>query len=195
MDIAFWISQNWYAYLLIPALIFTARVVDVSLGTIRVIFVSKGYRIWAPVLGFFEVLIWLMAIQQIMVNITNVFSYVAYAMGFAGGTYAGMLIEEKISVGKVVVRVVTKHDAKKLFKSLKDSSFSITSMGAKGPDGKVKLIMCIVRRHNVMKIINLVKKSVPDAFYSVEDVRFAFETHPYGKRRAVPNIFGYRKSK
>jgi hypothetical protein len=91
-----------YAYIVLPLLIFLARICDVSLGTIRVIFISKGVTYLAPIIGFFEVIIWLLAIGQVMNNLTNVVSYVAYGAGFAAGTYAGMVIEEKISIGLVI---------------------------------------------------------------------------------------------
>jgi uncharacterized protein YebE (UPF0316 family) len=81
-----------YTWIVLPLLIFLARVVDVSMGTIRVIFVSRGLKYLAPVVGFFEVLIWLLAIGQIMKNLSSPLCYVAYAGGFAAGNYIGIVI-------------------------------------------------------------------------------------------------------
>ena len=88
-------------------LIFAARIADVSIGTVRLIFISRGLKYLAPIVGFFEVFIWLMAIGQIMQNISNPVCFVAYAGGFAMGNFVGMCIAEKLSLGVVMVRVVT----------------------------------------------------------------------------------------
>ena len=88
----------FFAWVVLPLLIFFARICDVTLGTIRVIFISKGFKYIAPCIGFFEVIIWLLAIGQVMNNITNVASYIAYGAGFATGTFVGMAIEEKLSL-------------------------------------------------------------------------------------------------
>ena len=104
-----WIQQftdypvfNW---VILPALIFVSRIFDVSFGTLRIIFVSRGKRSIAPFLGFFEVLIWLLAISQIMQNLNNFACYIAYAGGFAMGNYIGMRIEEKLAMGTMIIRV------------------------------------------------------------------------------------------
>ena len=108
-----------YAWILLPLLIFFARVCDVSLGTIRIIFVSKGIKYLAPIVGFFEILIWLLALGQIMQNLNNVFYYIFYAGGFATGNYVGILLEEKLSIGTVGIRIITKREAEKLIEVLK----------------------------------------------------------------------------
>jgi uncharacterized protein YebE (UPF0316 family) len=89
------ISPEILTYVVLPVMIFFARICDVSLGTIRVIFISKGVKYLAPIIGFFEVIIWLLAIGQVMNNLTNFVAYIAYGAGFASGTYIGMIIEEK----------------------------------------------------------------------------------------------------
>jgi len=103
-----------FAWVILPILIFLARVCDVSIGTIRIIFVSKGIKYLATFLGFFEILIWLMAISQIMQNLTNVYYYLFYAGGFSTGIFVGILIDEKLSIGTVSVRIITRTDASKL---------------------------------------------------------------------------------
>ncbi|GAE87820.1 hypothetical protein JCM21531_1220 [Acetivibrio straminisolvens JCM 21531] len=80
-------------------LIFFSRIIDVTIGTIRIIFVSRGKKYLAPVLGFFEVLVWIVAISQVMQNLNNFACYFAYAAGFATGTFVGIIIEEKLAIG------------------------------------------------------------------------------------------------
>ena len=83
------IGTHLFAWVILPLLIFLARVADVSMGTLRIIFVSKGLKYLAPIIGFFEVIIWLLAIRIIMQNLSNFMCYIAYGAGFAMGNYAG----------------------------------------------------------------------------------------------------------
>jgi uncharacterized protein YebE (UPF0316 family) len=169
------VGGSFFALFIIPLFIFLARIVDVSLGTIRIIFVSKGLKYMAPILGFFEVLIWLVAIQQIMANLTNVYYYLAYAGGFAAGTYVGIILEEKISIGKVIIRIVTGEDSKRLLNAMDKAKYTVTTIGATGHDGKVNLILSVTNRKDIPNIIKIIKKYNPNAFYTVEDIKFSTE--------------------
>lgn len=173
-------------YLLVPILIFFARIIDVSMGTIRVIFTSKGYKYYAAILGFFEVLIWLIAMKYIMSNLSNVFCYIAFAAGFAAGTYAGILLEERLSVGSVIIRIITGSDAGPLLAELKAKRFVPTSLGAEGPDGKVHLIFSVINRKDIPKVKTMVKKFNPNAFYTIEDVRHSNKANEIG---LFPKLF------
>ncbi len=191
-EIIAFLAANWFAYIVIPILIFLARITDVSMGTLRIIFVSKGMRLPAPLIGFFEVLIWLLAIQQIIGNLTNAFSYIAYAGGFAVGTYVGLRLDERLSFGKVSITIITDKDAKRLLKNLKDAKYTVTTMGADGPKGGVRLLMTVLDRRDVKKVINMVKTYNKDAFYSIQDVRYArdnFITEPQFRKRKFLRMF------
>jgi len=104
-------GSGLYTWIILPLLIFAARVIDVSMGTVRVIFISRGFKYLAPIVGFFEILTWLLAIGQIMKNLSNPLCYIAYAGGFAMGNYVGMCIADKLSLGVVLIRIVTRKDA------------------------------------------------------------------------------------
>jgi len=171
-------SSEIFAWIILPLLIFFARVCDVSLGTIRIIFVSKGIKYLAPLVGFFEILIWLLAISQIMQNLTNAYYYVFYAGGFAIGNLVGIIIEEKLSIGIVSIRIITRQDALELVNALKKSKYGITVVDAEGLKGRVKIIFTVINRQNIKKVINLVKIYNPKAFYSVEDIKFVSEFLP-----------------
>ncbi|PKK86659.1 MAG: hypothetical protein CVT48_00070 [Thermoplasmata archaeon HGW-Thermoplasmata-1] len=175
MDIPSFIDSGIWSWVVIPVLIFLARIVDVSIGTIRVIFISKGIKYIAPVLGFFEVIIWLLAIGQIVQNLTNWVSYLAYGAGFATGTYVGMLIENRLSLGLLIVRIITKQNPEALIEKLKEKKYGITMIDAKGVKGDVKIIFTVIQRANLKDIVGDITTCSPDAFYSVEDVRFAKE--------------------
>jgi uncharacterized protein YebE (UPF0316 family) len=159
-----------YTWIVLPLLIFTARVLDVSLGTVRVIFISRGLKYLAPVVGFFEIIIWLLAIGQIMKNLSNPACYVAYAGGFAMGNFVGICIAEKLSLGLVMIRVVTKMDATPLVEFLKTENYGVTSVDGHGTSGEVKVVFTIVPRREAHSVVELIKKFNPHAFYSIEEV-------------------------
>jgi uncharacterized protein YebE (UPF0316 family) len=164
-------SPEVLTYVILPILIFLARICDVSLGTIRVIFISKGIRYLAPIIGFFEVIIWLLAIGQIMNNLTNFVAYIAYGAGFAAGTYIGMVIEEKISLGLVSVRIITKKDPQELIQYLRLHDYGVTSLDGEGGTGKVKMVFTIIKRQDLPHVVGIIKQFHPNAFYSVDDVK------------------------
>lgn len=165
-------ESGFFTWVVIPVLIFIARILDVSLGTVRLIFVSRGFKFLAPLIGFFEVLIWILAMSQIMRNLTNPVCYIAYAGGFAMGNFVGIHIAEKLSLGVVLVRVVTDKNASGLIESLKGENYGVTSIDGHGVSGQVKIIFTIVPRKEVRRVVDLVKKFDSQAFYSVEEVGF-----------------------
>lgn len=160
----------WFTYVLLPLLIFCSRILDVSLDTLRIVFVSKGNKVVAPVLGFFEVLIWLIAITRIMQNLDNITCYIAYAAGFATGNYLGLRIEQKLALGIHMFRIITQKDATSLIKSMKEHGFGVTVIEAEGKDGGVHIIYSIVKRSDNQKVVEIVNKFNPQAFYTIENV-------------------------
>jgi len=166
------LNSGLYTWFVLPLLIFLARVADVSMGTIRVIFVSRGLKYLAPVVGFFEILIWLLAIGQIMKNLSSPLCYIAYAGGFAAGNYLGIVIAEKLSLGVALIRVVTQKDASTLVERLKTENFGVTSVDGHGTAGQVKVVFTIVQRRQVNDVIALIKQFNPNAFYSIEEVGY-----------------------
>jgi uncharacterized protein YebE (UPF0316 family) len=171
-------SPELTTWVIMPALIFLARVTDVSIGTIRVIFIARGMRKLAPLFGFFEVLIWLIVIAQIFNNLTHWINYIAYAAGFATGNYVGMVLENRLAIGKAILRVITRIDAEKLVEVLRDRKFVLTEINAEGISGPVKILFMVVSRVQLPEAISLVKQYNPRAIYTIEDVRFANEGMP-----------------
>jgi len=171
-DVGFLHSEA-FTFVLLPVLIFLARVLDVSFGTIRIIFISRGQKLLAPLIGFFEILIWLIAIGKVMQNLSNVFCYIAYAGGFAAGNFTGMWIEEKLAMGTLIIRVITKKDASALIENLKVSGYGVTAVPAEGRSGRVHVVYTIINRSALKEVAAIIKKYNPQAFYSIEDVRFA----------------------
>jgi uncharacterized protein YebE (UPF0316 family) len=162
-------------YVLIPLMIFVARIVDVTMGTMRVIFISRGAKLIAPLLGFFEILIWLVAMGKVMQNLSNVYCYLAYAAGFATGNFVGICVEEKLAMGTFIIRIVTNRDAAELVQRMRTAGYGATSLDAEGASGPVNVIYSVVRRGSVDDVVEIIKRFNPNAFYSIEDVRFVSE--------------------
>ncbi|MEM0467494.1 MAG: DUF2179 domain-containing protein [Candidatus Thermoplasmatota archaeon] len=186
-------SSDLFKWVILPILIFGARLLDVSLGTLRIIFISRGLKYFAPLIAFIEINIWLLAIGQIIQNLNNIVCSIAYAAGFAIGNFLGILIEEKISIGFVLVRIITKHDATELVDVLRSQNYGVTTHDAEGIKGPVKIIFAVVRRQDLQKIIQEVEKIHPHAFYSVEDVRSVGEAVIPTKQKRLFTLF--RKGK
>jgi len=174
METSFFNSQV-FSYGILPLLIFLARICDVSIGTMRIIFVSKGKKYIAPVLGFFEVLIWITAISKIMQNLDYYVNYIAYAAGFATGNYVGMIIEEKLAMGVQMIRVFIYQRGSELVQLLNNKGYGATSVEAHGARENVKLIYTIVNRNDLMKVLEIINEFNPKAFYTIEDIRSANE--------------------
>jgi uncharacterized protein YebE (UPF0316 family) len=162
----------FFDFILLPLAIFFARIADQSLGTLRIIFVSKGMKNIAPFVGFVEVLIWIIAISRIMQNLDNWLCYLAYAGGFAMGNYVGMLLEERLAIGHEMVRVITKRDAKELVDRLKQEGYGITSVDAQGADGEVGVLYIIVRRSMIKEVLGFINHYNPRALYTVESIKY-----------------------
>lgn len=159
--------------LVLLLLIFFARILDVSVGTLRIIFVSKGLKYWSALLGFVEALIWILAISKVMQNLGDWQTYVAFALGFAAGNFIGIALEERIAFGSLIIRIITRHEAPKLVSSLRAAGYGVTSVEGHGESGEVKVVFTLVKRRQLAKVISVIKKYSPKAFYSIEDVRFA----------------------
>lgn len=170
MDTSF-LDSNLYAYLVLPFLIFLARICDVTIGTIRIVYVAKGHKRIAPFLGFFEVFIWVIAISQIMANLNNFVCYFGYAAGFATGNYVGLIVEEKLAVGNLMIRIITPNESDELGKLLNSKGFGYTKINAQGSSGDVDIIYSIVHRNDTARVLNIIKDFDPNIFYSIEDVR------------------------
>jgi len=166
------IQTDLFTYVILPLFIFLARIIDVSLGTLRIIFVTKGMRRVAPLIGFFEVFIWLLAISRIMQNLDNWVCYVAYAAGFASGNLIGMLIEEKLAIGHEMIRVITRKDATNLIDELRETGHGVTWVNAKGVEGDVAVLYIIARRSMIREVLDLINRHNPRALYTVEAIKY-----------------------
>ncbi len=179
------VSSEMYHWLFLPLMIFFSRVTDVSISTLRQISVMSGRRKLAPVLGIFESLLWLFAISTIMSNLNNFACYIGYASGFATGIFVGMTLEERLALGKVMVRIVTRREASELIDQLKESRFGYTFVEGEGKRENVKIIFSVINRHDLPDLLAIIQLHNPKSFYTVESVRHASQIADY-----VPTLIG-----
>jgi len=174
---------DYYSYIILPFLIFCARVTDVSIGTVRIILVAKGYKKLAPLTGFFETLIWIVAISNIIQNIDNWACYIGYAAGFGTGNFVGMIIEEKMALGHELIRIITANNYTALADSLTENGFGVTYTNAEDKNGPVGILYVITTRKMANKVVSIVNEQDPSAIYTIESIRHVNKDIYYGQEK------------
>jgi uncharacterized protein YebE (UPF0316 family) len=167
------VSTDWFNVPTLPLFVFLAEVTVVTLSTMRTIFIARGRKFLAPVLGLFEVSIWLFAIGQVMQNLSDLRCFVAFATGFSVGNFLGILLEKKLAIGNLVVNVISHRDAAALIESLKLAKYGVTSIGAQGAKGPVQVVTTVIKRKELGNVLTLIKRFDAKAFYSVNEIQAA----------------------
>lgn len=168
----------------LPLATFFGRICDVSLGTLRIICVSKGQKNIAPLIGFFEVFIWVIIIAQILSRANDLISYIAYAGGYAAGTFIGMSIEERLAFGFVKYRVFTMRNGLDLVNLLNKAGFGSTLVHGEGSVSDIDIIETVIGRHDTKKVVRVIEEFDPKAFTLVEDIR-AKQLGIFAKRQTL----------
>jgi len=166
-------TLDWYTWVILPFIVFLARLTDVTLGTIRIIFVARGRKYLAPLLGFVEVFIWITVVSQIVGGAQNIVAYLAYAAGFAVGNYVGMIVEERLAIGTLVIRAIIPKDGAALVERLRTEGYGATYVDGQGASGPVMLIYTVVMRKQLSHVVDLIQEVHPKAFFTVEELRSA----------------------
>ncbi|HPC58153.1 MAG TPA: DUF5698 domain-containing protein [Kiritimatiellia bacterium] len=159
-------------------LIVAARIVDVSMGTLRVSFIARGRKFFAAACGFTEILIWIVVVARIFHGPQHWLAYVAYALGFTLGTFAGMSLEERLAIGWTLVRVITSKPVGDFPEKLAAAGFGVTRQDARGARGPVQVLVTLMPRRRLLEFQNLLRDCDPTAFYTIEDVRHARDIPP-----------------
>jgi len=164
-------DNDTFTFIVLPILIFLFRIVDQSIGTLRLIFAAKGLKRLAPFFAFFESFIWLVAIGQIMKHLDNIYCYLAFAGGYAVGNFFGILLEEKLSIGTVVIRVIPKKDTTALIQHLRELNYGVTVVPVDGMMGPTKMLFTTIRRKEAKHVIEIINQFNPTAFYTIDEVK------------------------
>jgi uncharacterized protein YebE (UPF0316 family) len=151
--------------------IFFLRVGDMSLDTIRIVFVVRGRKKLAWVLGFFQSLIFVIAISTVLSHLDNPLNVIGYAAGFATGNVVGMLIEERLAFGHIHLTIMSPMRGSKVSDTLRKNGFAVSEVSARGRDGMVAILHCYVRRKDISTVETIIIESDPDAVVTAEDMR------------------------
>jgi uncharacterized protein YebE (UPF0316 family) len=154
-----------------PILIFGLRIVDVSMATMRMLLIMRSQKLLVPLIGFFEVIIWIVAVGSAIRNLDSVWHVLGYAGGFATGSLVGLAIEEKLAVGLASIQVISQHGGVELAEALRGRGFGVTEFAGQGREGKVEVVQTVVLRRQIPEVIAEVDRWDPDAFVSVEEPR------------------------
>lgn len=157
--------------LLLTFLIFLLRVTDMSLDTLRVLFVLRGRRIVAWILGFLQSMLWVVAITSVLNNLDNLLNIVAYAGGFATGNVVGMAIEDRLAIGHAHMRVISSGRGTAILEAIRKAGYGATEIPGRGKDGTVTVISCSIKRRHISKIQREISQIDQDAFITVEEIR------------------------
>jgi len=154
-----------------PLVIFSLRIVDVSLATLRMLLSVRGQRLLVPLIGFFEVLIWLFAAGNAIRYLDSGLHVLGYAGGFAAGTMVGLWVEEKLAFGLATVQVISSHGGVELADALRERGFGVTEFSGEGRTGKVEVVYTVARRSEIKGILALTDVWDPAAFVTVSEPR------------------------
>jgi len=185
-----------FKWVIMPFIIFFARILDVSLGTTRIILVSKGKKYLASLIGFFEVTVWLLVAGRVIQSVDNALYVIAYAGGFAMGNFVGIMLEEKLAIGTISVRLITNKDPEEFINNLRLSGFGVTTVPAYGKTGQAYVIYSIMQRKKYPKYEELAENFDSKAFIAIEDIKNVKEGYFPDIESKFSNMsFPLRKSK
>lgn len=177
-----------------PLFIFCARVVDVSMGTLRTICVVRGMRFTAACLGFFEVSIWVTAISGVLMHLDHWYNVVAYAGGFATGNIVGIFIEQKLAIGMQIIRIISCSQSAAVAAGLRLAGFGVTEVKGHGLRGQVSISFVVAPRKDAVKVIQVAQRIDPEVVSTIEDVRSA-HLHSLAAETAPPAVRSFVKKK
>lgn len=152
--------------------IFVARLIDVSLQTTRLLFIVRGGRLQAALIGFVEVIVYILALNRVVQHLDNIYNLFAYALGFATGNYVGSLVEEKMALGYVTVQVVSKDDRETLAPELRRKGYGVTVIEGMGKEGARQILNILTKRKDLHKLMDIINSLEHDAFVTVMDAKF-----------------------
>lgn len=188
------VDGDIFSFVILPLIIFIARICEMTVNTLRIIYMLGGRRYASALLGFFEAFIWLIAMRQIFAHLDNWLCYVAYPGGFAAGIFVGVIIEEKIAYGKVIIRIITRKNIAVLLEFLREKNFRFTSVDAHGPDGGENLVFTVIKREDLEDLLNHLSYILPTAFYTIENVKAAGENSMAAVGRTRFNLVSWLRT-
>ena len=173
--------------LFVCSLIFFARVIDVTLGTLRTVWIVEGRRWSVFLLGFIEILVWIFAVSEVMQKMDNPMYAMFYALGFATGNYVGITLERYLAYGEQIVRIFSRH-GNILAQAFRNLDFGVTVFRGDGRDSQIDMCFIETRRRRVREIVKLARELDPKCFYVIDTVQVASTAKP----AEAPSPTGWR---
>ena len=149
-------------------IIFSLRLADQSLGTMRSLLVAKNKPMYAAFIGLMESAIWIVAISQVIKDVNDPVLIGAYAAGFAAGTILGSYIEGLLGVGNIVIRVFTSFKSPSVAEPLREKGYGVTIIDGEGKDGPVKIYLCIIPRRELKLVLKMIEEISPNAYITTD---------------------------
>ncbi len=150
-------------------LIFFLRLLDVGMATVRIVLLGRGRKGAAAALGFVEALVWVIAIARVINGLDDPARMIAFAAGFASGTYLGAKVEEWMALGQVLIRIVTPLDTTQVAGLLRDAGYGATVVNGDGMSGEVRITFSVVPRKKVKSVLPMIRAANPQAYVTVEE--------------------------
>lgn len=166
-----------------PLVILVLRATDVTMATVRMLLIVRGRRNLVPVIGFFEILIWVVAVGTVVQHLNSPLHVMGYAAGFAIGNYLGLLLEERMALGLATVRTMVKSGGPALAAELRLEGFGVTEMEGRGRDGVVDVLYSVTPRRTVRRCVALINERAPDSFVVVDEPRAVYRGWQFPRRK------------
>ncbi len=152
-------------------MIFGLRITDMSLDTLRMLFMMRGRKGLVWTIGLFQAAVYVLAITKVLSNLTNPLTVLGYAAGFASGNVIGMIIEERLAIGHINLQIISQRHGVALAKALRKAGYGVTETSARGKDGSVRVLSASILRKDLAHARQVVHETDEDAFMTSEDVR------------------------
>ena len=166
-----------------PVIVFLLRATDVTMATVRMLLIVRGHRMLAPVIGFFEILIWVMAVGIVVQHLTSPLHVVGYAAGFATGNYLGLRLEGRLALGLATIRTMVRTGGAELAGELRDQGFGVTETLGRGREGTVEVLYSVIPRKDVHRALKVIDAHAPGSFVVVDEPRGVHRGWLFSRRK------------
>jgi uncharacterized protein YebE (UPF0316 family) len=152
-------------------IIFMLRLINLSMDTIRILFVIQGRKVIVWILGFLQSIVFVLAIGSVLSQLDNIWFLLAYAGGYSTGTSVGMWIEERLALGYLQVTIISPSLGTAIAENLRSEGFAVTEIPARGKDGMVSILHCSVMRKDLDLLETVTMEADTNAFITTENIR------------------------
>ena len=151
--------------------VFAMRVIDMSLDTLRLLFVMRGRKLLAGSIGVIQATVFILAVSTVLKGPLDPLTVAGYALGFGAGVIIGMLVEQRLALGHAMLRVYSPGSGAAIAEALRAANFAVTEFTAHGRDGAITVINSAIARRDIARAQDIVKQIDPGAFITVDEIQ------------------------